>query len=219
MEITFKEILTHLENPFFEASLLEKNAIMNVTFPIERFESPSNFHLVSWKQEDDTASINYEFANAHIGRMIIASTPKGICYTGFIVENTEASLEDLKRRFPKQQLIQKADDFQQQAIQFCNGNAQQEIYLHLKGTPFQLEIWEKLIRIPKGKLTTYALLKNDPKIARAIGTAVGDNPISYIIPCHRVVRSDGSFHGYFWGTELKRQLLAWELQNVFFQVF
>jgi AraC family transcriptional regulator of adaptative response/methylated-DNA-[protein]-cysteine methyltransferase len=213
MKIAFGEILKHLEDPFFEASLLGKNAIKNVTFSIERFEeTPENFHIIHWKQEDNTIVINYEFSETEIGHIIIASTPKGICHAGFVNKSREAAFEDLKRRFPTQQLVKKNDDYQQQAIHFCNGESQQKIHLHLKGTTFQIEIWEKLLRIPKGKLTTYALLKNDPKLARAIGTAVGDNPVSFIIPCHRVVRNDGSFNGYFWGTELKRQLLAWELQ-------
>lgn len=214
MKITFRDITTHLEDPFFEASHLGKLAIMNVTIPFRQLEKmPANFHFINWEETDDSEIINYDFVPTQIGKLIIANTSKGICYLGFTNEGEEVSVSDLKRRFPKQQLINKTDDLHQQAARFCNGDTKQEIHLHLKGTVFQLDTWKRLTQIPQGKLTTYALLMEDNKVARAVGTAVGDNPISYIIPCHRVVRSDGSFHGYFWGTELKRQLLAWELQH------
>lgn len=215
MKITFGEIATHLEDPFFEASHIGKMAIMNVTIPFKRLEEiPSNFHFISWEETDNSELISYDFIHTQIGKLIIAATSKGICYLGFTNDGEEAALNDLKRRFPAHQLVKKTVDLHRQAVLFCNGgDTQQEIFLHLKGTMFQLEIWKRLTRIPRGKLTTYALLVEDNNAARAVGTAVGDNPISYIIPCHRVVRSDGSFHGYFWGTELKRQLLAWELQN------
>lgn len=214
MKITFGDIASHLEDPFFEVSHIGKIAIMNVTIPYKRFEGiPENFHFVNWDEADHSLIINYDFIHSEIGKLIIASTSKGICYLGFTNNGEKEGIIDLKRRFPKQQLIKKADDLHLQAVNLCNGDTKQEIHLHLKGTAFQLDVWKRLTKIPQGKLTTYALLMDDIKSARAVGTAVGDNPVSYIIPCHRVVRSDGSFQGYFWGTELKRQLLAWELQN------
>lgn len=214
MKIAFRDIANHLEDPFFEASHIGKMAIMNVTIPFRRLgDTPPNFHFISWDEADDSEIISYDFISTEIGKLVIASTSKGICYLGFTNNGEQEAVNDLKRRFPKQQLIKKTDDFHLQAVTFCNGDTKQEIRLHLKGTVFQLDIWKRLTQIPQGKLTTYALLMEDNKAARAVGTAVGDNPISYIIPCHRVVRSDGSFHGYFWGTELKRELLAWELQH------
>ena len=89
----------------------------------------------------------------------------------------------------------------------------QGAHLHLIGGPFQIKVWEALLRVPSGHVTTYgdiAASIGAPKAVRAVGTAVGRNPISYLIPCHRALRRDGALGGYHWGLPVKRAILAWE---------
>jgi AraC family transcriptional regulator, regulatory protein of adaptative response / methylated-DNA-[protein]-cysteine methyltransferase len=85
--------------------------------------------------------------------------------------------------------------------------------LHLKGTDFQLKVWESLLNIPEGELTTYGDIANElqrPKATRAVGTAIGSNPIALLIPYHRVIQSSGNFGGYLWGTTRKQAIIGWE---------
>jgi len=88
-----------------------------------------------------------------------------------------------------------------------------EIGLHLLGTPWQIKVWKALLAIPSGRVTTYRTIAeqvSSSRASRAVGTAVGRNPISYLIPCHRVLGSDGALHGYHWGLPRKRAMLAFE---------
>ena len=88
-----------------------------------------------------------------------------------------------------------------------------KIKLHLKGTDFQLKVWEALLKIPTGNVTTYGNISKSiqkPKASRAVGTAIGNNPIAFLIPCHRVIQSTGVFGGYMWGTTRKTAIIGWE---------
>ena len=98
---------------------------------------------------------------------------------------------------------------------FCKDerNLSDEIVLHLHGTDFQIQVWKALLEIPFGKTSTYsdiAIAIKNPQALRAVGTAIGRNPVAVIIPCHRVLRSDGGIGGYYWGIEKKKMLLEWE---------
>jgi len=88
-----------------------------------------------------------------------------------------------------------------------------QIKLHLKGTDFQVKVWEALLKIPMGKLSTYgsiAAVIDKPKASRAVGTAIGDNPVAFLIPCHRVIQSTGGFGQYHWGRVRKTTMIGWE---------
>jgi O-6-methylguanine DNA methyltransferase len=176
-------------------------------------ENTNNFQFVEWMQKDNSEIVKYSFYETKIGRVLIANTSKGICFLGFSCGSDMDVIDDFRKRFPKQKTEEQSNHLQKQAAGYCNGIHNQIIPLHLKGTEFQLRIWKKLVRIPRGWLSTYSSILQDKKAARAVGTAVGANPVSYIIPCHRVVRQNGSFHGYHWGIELKKQLLINELYN------
>lgn len=160
--------------------------------------------------------IRYQVTGTAIGEILLASTRKGICYAGFTNNNTDIALVDLGRRFPKAVFSEGTDVFQEEALQWFNrpGATGLPLHLHLKGTAFQLSIWEKLLRVPFGGLTTYSQLGGSTRMARAAGTAVGDNPVCFLVPCHRAVRSNGRFEDYFWGPERKRELLALEATQV-----
>ena len=92
-------------------------------------------------------------------------------------------------------------------------NKLNQVKLHLKGTDFQLKVWETLLKIPMGKLSTYGNIAEQiqsPKASRAVGSAIGDNPVAFLIPCHRVIQSTGTFGGYHWGSTRKTAMIGWE---------
>jgi len=159
-------------------------------------------------------SINFSFAESPFGSIIVASTQKGVCYMAFYEEESEA-LETLKSKFPNANFQQKLDLFQQNALYIFQDDWSKlsNIKLHLKGTDFQLKVWETLLKIPMGKLCTYGTIANEignSNASRAIGTAIGNNPVAYLIPCHRVIQSSGIVGGYMWGNTRKRAIIGWE---------
>ena len=160
----------------------------------------------------NSSEINYQVSATLLGEIMIASTGKGICYAGFTDGESKNAFADMKRRFPGAILTATKNAFHQEAINKLNHPERNDLplRLHLKGTDFQLAIWKKLLKIPFGGLMSYTTLAGNAHYARATATAVGDNPVCYLIPCHRVVRSNGQFDGYFWGTDLKKSLLGWE---------
>ncbi len=158
--------------------------------------------------------INYSFSTSPFGKIIVASTEKGICHMVFIEEEDQAVLE-LASRFPKASFVYKADVNQQNALRIFEPgeNPLEKIKLHLKGTDFQLKVWQCLLQIPMGGLSTYGAIAqkiNNPSASRAVGTAIGSNPIAFLIPCHRVIQTTGNFGGYRWGSTRKTAIIGWE---------
>ncbi|MCB1668302.1 MAG: methylated-DNA--[protein]-cysteine S-methyltransferase [Porticoccaceae bacterium] len=167
-----------------------------------------------FKNGGEQLNINYSFADSPFGKLIVASTAKGICHLVF-EEDEKRALAELKARFPSATYHQIADQLQQNALFIFQKDWQQlkQIKLHLNGTPFQLKVWESLLTIPEGGLTTYGSLAekiNKPKASRAVGTAIGSNPVAFFIPCHRVIQASGQLGGYRWGTTRKSALIGWE---------
>ncbi len=167
-----------------------------------------------YKNGGKNLHINYSFAESPFGNLLVASTPKGICYMAFAEEESKA-LEDLRAKFPNARFQQKLDLLQQNALFIFQNDWSKlgEIKLHLKGTDFQLKVWETLLKIPMGKLSTYGAIAEqigNPKASRAVGTAIGSNPVAFLIPCHRVIQSSGIFGGYMWGTTRKTAIIGWE---------
>lgn len=158
--------------------------------------------------------IRYSFAESPFGHILVASTGKGICYLAFHATEEEG-LAVLQKKFPNAQVDQMLDMLQQEALFIFQKDWSRlsEIKLHLKGTAFQLKVWEALLRIPLGGLATYgqvAAFINQPGASRAVGSAVGDNPVAFLIPCHRVIQSTGVFGHYHWGAERKAAIIGWE---------
>ncbi len=167
-----------------------------------------------YKNGGKNLHINYSFAKSPFGNLLVASTPKGVCYLAF-AEDEPKALEDLQAKFPSAQFQQKLDLLQQNALFIFQNDWSKldEIKLHLKGTDFQLKVWEALLKIPMGKLSTYGAIAEqigNPKASRAVGTAIGSNPVAFLIPCHRVIQSSGIFGGYMWGTTRKTAIIGWE---------
>jgi AraC family transcriptional regulator of adaptative response/methylated-DNA-[protein]-cysteine methyltransferase len=174
-------------------------------------DSPNAVQLERWGNNDIGTAINYRFSESAFGEILIGATAKGVCYMGFTNGDREKTLPDLKRRFVSSTFEEKNSGWiSEMIIQMNNPEQHLLVHLHLKGSDFQFSIWKKLLKVPLGGLTTYAQLGGSSKIARAAGTAVGSNPVCYVLPCHRVIHGDGSFDNYFWGANLKQRLLTWE---------
>ncbi|ATP58896.1 cysteine methyltransferase [Pedobacter ginsengisoli] len=171
-----------------------------------------------FKNGGEQLTINYSYAESPFGSLIVASTTKGICYMAFADDQIEA-LTRLKSTFPNAKYYQLLDIIQQNALYIFTQDWSRlnEIKLHLKGTPFQLKVWETLLKVPMGGLSTYADIAsaiNNPKAKRAVGSAIGNNPVAFLIPCHRVIKSTGEFGQYHWGNCRKTAMLGWEAAKV-----
>ena len=142
---------------------------------------------------------------------LVMGTEKGLCGIGFAAETgAEPTMADLKSRWPKATFIEDPTTLRPLVDAAFGGG---EAKLHLIGAPFQIKVWEALLSIPSGPVTTYSEIADsigNPRAVRAVGTAVGRNPVSWLIPCHRALRKSGGLGGYHWGLPVKRALLAYE---------
>lgn len=159
-------------------------------------------------------TIRWGWFDSPFGPAIVMGTDKGICGMGFAAEmGAEPAFEDLLRRWPKATFTEDPTALRPWVLAAFGTDGMGKTPLHLIGAPFQIKVWEALMRIPTGHVTTYSEIAGtigNPKAVRAVGTAVGRNPISFLIPCHRAIRRDGSLGGYHWGLPVKRAILAWE---------
>jgi AraC family transcriptional regulator of adaptative response/methylated-DNA-[protein]-cysteine methyltransferase len=163
--------------------------------------------------------IDYDFVDTGFGRVLVASTGKGVCYLAFVdeaVEEDAQAVDKLRQRYPAARLELRQTAIQQQAVAAIgplSQASQQPLKLHLSGTPFQLKVWQALLKIPLGQLVSYGNIAdaiNRSSAARAVGTAIGANPVALLIPCHRVIQQSGIRGGYRWGGERKAALIGWE---------
>jgi len=165
------------------------------------------------EQEND-GHIHYTYSKNIFGNLLLASTEKGICYAAFDDDQSTAFLE-MKHIFPKAVFLNQSNRIIEnaQAVIADLPRNDNVVILHIKGTDFQIAVWEELLKIPFGKTTTYGEIAqriHNPKASRAVGSAVGANPVSFIVPCHRVVQSTGKIGGYHWGVQRKKNILDWE---------
>lgn len=170
-----------------------------------------------YKQQGDGVELNYSVETSPFGDLLVVSSDKGICSVRF-VDNSKNIQEIVKQYFPKAQLKNHSPIWHQQIAQWFrqdfSEHLQQKLPLNLAGTPFQLQVWEALLTIPEGQLRTYQDIAEQigkPKAVRAVATAIGQNPIAYLIPCHRVIRATGMVGEYHWQKGRKLALLAWEM--------
>ena len=157
--------------------------------------------------------IDYGFHPSPFGESLLAVTQRGLCSLAFVQnDNREELLDELRARWPHAELIESAAQTQS-AARAAFGDSGGQVTLFLKGTNFQIRVWEALLRVPAGRAVTYEDIAHtigQPTAVRAVGAAVGQNPIAYLIPCHRVLRKSGVFGEYHWGSARKKALLAWE---------
>jgi AraC family transcriptional regulator of adaptative response/methylated-DNA-[protein]-cysteine methyltransferase len=167
-----------------------------------------------YKNGGKNLQINFSFAESPFGNILVASTPKGICYMAFF-EGENVAYTILQSHFPNASFQRKLDMIQQNALFIFQNDWSKlhQVKLHLKGTDFQLKVWETLLKIPMGTLSTYGNIAhhlNNPNASRAVGTAIGNNPVAFLIPCHRIIQSSGIFGGYMWGNTRKTAIIGWE---------
>lgn len=207
------------------ARQIKNNMIKQPAFDLEQLAQKSQTHSQFVHIENMTADeyqnggknldISYSFSDSIFGNLIIASTSKGVCYLAFDDDNEQA-LYDLKQKFPQVTYQLESNSIQEEALDFLQdfSNEPSPIRLHIYGTDFQLQVWNELLKIPMGQLTSYGVLANkigNPSSSRSVGTAIGSNPVAYLIPCHRVVQSTGHFGGYRWGSTRKTVMIGWEI--------
>ena len=152
-------------------------------------------------------------SDSPFGKMFLAESPRGITHLSFFDGDETESLEVLHRDWANATLIRDDGLAGKIAAEIFSGEIRTKVRLHVKGTAFQLKVWKSLLEIPGSGLSSYGELAAKIGMAgasRAVGTAVGANRISYLIPCHRVIRSNGELGGYRWGVERKRAMLSSE---------
>ena len=151
------------------------------------------------------------------GPALVMGTDKGLCGIAFCAESGEPeAMRDLTARWPRARYVEDPAALADwTAAAFGQGDC--EVPLYLIGAPFQIKVWEALMRIPSGHVTTYSEIAKaigNHRAVRAVGTAVGRNPVSLLIPCHRALRKSGGLGGYHWGLPVKRAILAWESARI-----
>jgi len=208
-----KEEKASLFDTAYETGLSSTSRLHDLFVNIEGM-SPAEY-----KNGGKSLNINYSFSESPFGNVIAASTEKGICYMAF-ENDKEKALGNLKSKFPNASFFEKQDELQKNALSIFNTDWTKlnTVKLHLKGTDFQLKVWESLLSIPMGKLSTYGNLAEkigNSKASRAVGTAIGSNPVAFLIPCHRVIQSSGNIGGYMWGSERKQLIIGWESSHVY----
>jgi AraC family transcriptional regulator of adaptative response/methylated-DNA-[protein]-cysteine methyltransferase len=226
--ISPKKFLQYLSVEYAKSILKEKQAtLFDAAFATglsgtgrlhDLFINIEGMTPAEYKNGGKALTINYSFAESPFGNILVASTPKGICHLSF-ADNREEAFSQLQAQFPNAEYHQMVDMVQQNALFIFEKDWSKlsNVKLHLKGTAFQLKVWEALLRIPMGGLHTYGLVAQNiqlPNASRAVGSAIGDNPVAFLIPCHRVIRSTGEFGQYHWGATRKSAIIGWEAAQI-----
>jgi AraC family transcriptional regulator of adaptative response/methylated-DNA-[protein]-cysteine methyltransferase len=170
-----------------------------------------------WKSGGEGLTVHYGFHPSAFGTALVMATDRGLCGLAFADPGEErAALEDMRRRWPKAGLVEDSA----QTAPLCTRifdpklwRSDRPLRVVLIGTDFEVRVWETLLRIPMGRATTYSDIAGNigrPKASRAVGAAVGKNPISFVVPCHRVLGKSGELTGYHWGITRKHAMLGWE---------
>jgi AraC family transcriptional regulator, regulatory protein of adaptative response / methylated-DNA-[protein]-cysteine methyltransferase len=224
--ISPKRFLQHRTAEVVKRLLREERAMLDVTYEAG-LSGPGRLHDLivnaeavtpgEYQRRGEGLTVRYGFHPTPFGECVIAMTPRGICHLAFVhpVSRHEA-LDRVKRDWPEAKLVPDQDATRAAAAQAfpAPGVARQPgLALHVRGTMFQITVWRALLEVPTGDVTTYGAIAGaigDAKASRAVGTAIGSNPVSYLIPCHRVIRASGEMGNYAWGVDRKRVMLALE---------
>lgn len=166
-----------------------------------------------WKAHGAGLTLRYGWQPSPFGACLLVATDRGLCGLGFeLAEGRAATEDDLLGRWGEARLLDDETAVRRYAAAVF-GDAGAPLHLVLKGTPFQTKVWEALLRLPFGTVTSYrelAATLDRPGAARAVAGAVAENPVAWLIPCHRVIRGTGAITGYRWGADRKRAMLGWE---------
>ena len=219
-----KSFVAHLTLDHAKRELAEGASVLDAALEAG-LSGPSRLHDLCLKVEAMTpgdyakggqgVTIEYGFHACPFGDVLVLATDKGVCGLAFGNEGDDGDiLADMKARWPKAEYRENGARTAIIAGQIFDPQRSSGVLaLHLIGTPWQIKVWEALLAIPSGKLVTYRTIAEkieSPQSSRAVGAAVGRNPISWLIPCHRVLGSNGALTGYHWGVARKRAMLAVE---------
>ena len=206
------------------ASVLETSLELGLSGPgrlHDLFVSHEALSPGEWKNKAAGLELHYGFHPSPFGETLLVSTPRGLAGLGFVDDgDRQAALADMKRRWPLAHFLESQEKTQFFAARiFCEDHwmADQPLRLVLIGSDFEIEVWQALLKIPLGQATTYSDLASHigrPKATRAVGAAVGRNPISFVVPCHRVLGKSGALTGYHWGITRKQAMLGWEAGKI-----
>lgn len=228
--ISPKRFLQFLTKEYAKKLLEQSSNLLDVTYEAG-LSSPGRLHDLfvaceavtpgEFKGEGEGVNIAYGFHDTPFGECLLARTERGICGLYFVKnENRKQALGYLKANWPKAELREApaaTAPFIQHIFAPAGKNRMAPLHLFIKGTNFQIKVWEALLRIPMGGMVSYediAAHLGMPKASRAVGNAVAKNPVSFIIPCHRVVRKVGETGNYLGGPLRKKAILAWEAARV-----
>jgi AraC family transcriptional regulator of adaptative response/methylated-DNA-[protein]-cysteine methyltransferase len=204
-----------------KALLTDRFTVLDTTLATG-LSAPSRLHdlFLTWEamspgdyaRAGEGLTIFWGWFDSPFGPALVMGTDRGLCGIGFAAETgAEAVFADLTLRWPRATFVEDTGRLRPWVTQAFGGDGRTPLYLI--GAPFQIKVWEALLAIPSGHVTTYSEIAGAigaPQAVRAVGTAVGRNPISWLIPCHRALRKSGGLGGYHWGLPVKRALLAWE---------
>jgi len=166
-----------------------------------------------YKTKGEGINIEYGIHETPFGECLIATTERGVCALHFVEDNADSLLSELHSNWENARISKNNAATKNIASTIFAAGKKEEIKLLVKGTPFQVKVWEALLKIPFGSLTSYQTIASavgNPGAMRAVGSAVGANPVAYLIPCHRVIRQEAIIGQYRWGTIRKKALIGWE---------
>jgi len=221
--ISPKRFLQFLMLDYAKQALERSENVLDATYAAG-LSSPSRLHDLfvtveavtpgEYKKRGAGLRIAYGYHPSPFGECLLAVTERGICAMYFVTSGREAVLNEVRRRWPAAEFAEapKTTSPYMGRI-FPRSNHRDKLPLDLRGTNFQIKVWQALLEIPPGAVVPYEELAarvGNPKASRAVGSAVGQNPIAFIIPCHRVIRKVGAIGGYHGGVDRKRVMLAWE---------
>lgn len=166
-----------------------------------------------FKSKGEGISIEYGIHETPFGDCLIATTERGVCAMHFAEDNEKQLIGELSASWENARISENSGATKAIAQNIFSASQKDPLKLFVKGSPFQIKVWEALLKIPFGALASYRAIANsigNPGAIRAVGTAVGANPIAYLIPCHRVIRQEAIIGQYRWGTTRKKALIGWE---------
>jgi AraC family transcriptional regulator of adaptative response/methylated-DNA-[protein]-cysteine methyltransferase len=228
--LTPKAFLQALTLDHARKLLRESASVLDATYEVG-LSGPGRLHDLfvtheamspgEWKVGGEGLTLTYGFHPSPFGMSLVMTAPRGLCGLALADAGEEqAALQDMQRRWPRATYVEDTAQTELVARRIFDPETwrpDQPLRVIFIGTDFEVRVWETLLRIPMGRFSTYSDIASkvcSPKAARAVGAAVGKNPISFVVPCHRVIGKSGDLTGYHWGITRKRAMLGWEAGKV-----
>jgi AraC family transcriptional regulator of adaptative response/methylated-DNA-[protein]-cysteine methyltransferase len=226
--VTPKQYLTYITGREARGAIINQSSVLDTAYSVG-LSGPGRLHDLIVTLDAVTPgelkalgrglTLHYGFTATPFGDALLATTPRGLCHLSFVdTGEREKALAELREQYRNADLAR--DDAQASVIAnqiwgatTAHGTQRAPLKLHIAGTNFQLKVWQALLDLGAHSRTTYSDLAaaiGEKGSARAVGNAVGANPVGWLIPCHNVLRRDGGVGGYHWGEDRKRAILAWD---------